>query len=387
MSRDYTAVTVVAGLDRALGGPSYTVPALVAALSRQGVRGRLITVAGVPGSFHLPADIQVPVQVVPSGFLDSLRVLAKVGGVLGGGGSGLVHVHGLWSPVCVMTSRYARRNGVPLVVSPRGMLEPWAWQHRAWKKRPVWWLWERRNLQQAAVLHATSGTEADNLRALGFRNPIAVLPNGVDLPEQRPVELQRPVAGNEPRIILFLSRIHPKKGLVNLVNAWSRTRPAGWRVVVAGPDEDGHLAGIQALAQRAGVAGEFDFVGAVYGQDKWQLYKKASLFVLPTASENFGVSVAEALSMGVPAITTKGAPWQSLVEQRCGWWIDQGVEPLAQALVSATGCSDRERMEMGLRGAAWVRMTLGWDRIGAEMAQVYDWVLCGGPCPACVRKA
>jgi glycosyltransferase involved in cell wall biosynthesis len=296
----------------------------------------------------------------------------------------VLHVHGLWMPAGFLASHTALRHGVPLVVSPHGMLEPWAWRHHAWKKRPVWWLFERRNLQAAGVLHATAASEADGIRQLGLTNPIALIPNGVDLPE--PSRGPR-VPGERPRTVLFLSRIHPKKGLLYLVAAWQRVRVSGWRVVVAGPDAEGHLAEVRQAAQRAGVAEDFDFPGSVYGEDKWRLYRQADLFVLPTFSENFGVVVAEALGMGVPVITTKGAPWQCLEEERCGWWVDLGVEPLAEALRQALALSDGERQAMGARGGALVRARFSWDRLGRDMAAVYDWIVGRGPQPRCVQLA
>lgn len=383
--RDYAIVTVVAGLDRAFGGPSYTVPSLAAAVARQGARGCLLTVAGcTPAEMNLPPPELVPVRLADPGLRGLRQYSGFVRNVLRETDARLVHVHGLWMPACFLAGRTARRAGLPLVVSPRGMLEPWAWQHHAWKKRPVWWLWEQWNLRQAAVLHATAAEEAQNLRRLGLRNPIAVIPNGIEMPARTEGVPARPADGT--RTILFLSRIHPKKGILHLVSAWRRVRRPGWRIVVAGPDTDGHLAEIRRAAAESGVAEDFVFPGAVYGEQKWDLYRRADLFVLPTYSENFGVVVAEALAMGVPVITTTGTPWRALQEQRCGWWTDVGAEPLAAALAEALPLSDAQRREMGQRGAAFVRAEFSWDRIGRDMAAVYDWILGKGPRPGCVQE-
>ena len=385
MSRNYSIVTVVPGLNKASGGPSYTVPALAASVARAGVRGCLVTAAAGSGDeLNLPPAELVPAQFVPSGLGAGLRFPSVVARAVRDAGAGLIHVHGLWMPACFLTERLARRKGFPLVVSPRGMLEPWAWRHHAWKKRPIWWLWERRNLQYAAVLHATAPEEADAFRRLGLSNPIAVIPNGVDLPDRAEMNIPSP-AGDGRRTLLFLSRIHPKKGLLNLVAAWQQVRRPGWRVVVAGPDPDCHLNAVRQAAHQSGVSDDFTFPGAVYGTDKWRLYQQADLFVLPTFSENFGVAVAEALAMGVPAITTKGAPWKCLEDERCGWWVDVGVPPLAAALQEAMQLSDADRQAMGRRGTAMVRERFAWERIGLEMARVYDWVLGQGDKPGCVQ--
>lgn len=290
----------------------------------------------------------------------------------------LVHMHGLWMYHSLVTLGWAQQTKKPHIVSPHGMLEPWAWHHNAWKKRPVWWAWEKRNVESAAVLQATAYEEADNLRALGLRNPIAIIPNGVDIPELR----QRPQ--REIRTALFISRIHPKKGLLNLVKAWALLRPKDWRMVIAGPSEGGHEAEVKNAVMQAGLENQFDFPGPVYEGAKWDLYNQADLFVLPTYSENFGIVIAEALAAGVPVITTKNAPWRQLVEHDCGWWVDIGVDPLAEALREAMLCSAAERQEMGLRGRKLVQDKYSWPTIADEMAAVYRWVLGQGPKPVSV---
>jgi glycosyltransferase involved in cell wall biosynthesis len=383
MTGNYSIVTVVPGLNTSSGGPSFVVPSLVAAVARQGVRCSLLSATAQPGEdLQLPPAELVPTKLVAGGLGAGWRVAAEVARRVRQQQVDLLHVHGLWMPACFLASRVARQQGIPLVITPHGMLEPWAWRYHAWKKRPVWWLCEQRNVRAAAVLHATAQAEVAGLRQLGVTNPIAMIPNGVALPAET---AHQRVAGDGCRTILFLSRIHPKKGLLHLVAAWQRARVAGWRVVVAGPDPDGHLAEVRQAAQQAGVAADFDFPGSVYGDDKWRLYREADLFILPTFSENFGVVVAEALGMGVPVITTKGAPWQSLEEERCGWWVDVGVDPLAEALRQAMALTDAQRQTMGARGAAMVRNRFSWERIGKEMATVYDWVLGRADRPECVR--
>lgn len=297
----------------------------------------------------------------------------------------LVHVHGLWRYPSLLARRWSQRHHRPYVVSPRGMLEPWAWQHRAWKKRPVWWAWEKSNVQKANLLHATSEEEARNLRHLGIRRPIALIPNGVDLPEWR-----EPVTpGDRLRTVLFLSRIHPVKGLINLVEAWRQTRPQGWQVVIAGPDDGGHQTEVASTVRAAGLDGEFVFVGPVNQAQKWDIYRRADIFVLPTFSENFGLVIAEALACGVPVITTKSAPWKVLEQARCGWWIDVGVSPLVAALREAISLSDVERREMGVRGRKLVEAHFSWPKIAADVKSVYEWILggdvLGGDVPECVE--
>jgi glycosyltransferase involved in cell wall biosynthesis len=295
----------------------------------------------------------------------------------------LVHVHALWEAVPHAGVGFARAAGLPLVFSPHGMSTPWALAHHWWRKRAAWLAYQRRDLLAATVLHATAHAEAEDLRRLGFEQPIAVVPLGVHLP--RPEGGFRRSGVGRQRTILFLSRIHPKKGLFNLVDAWAAVRQPGWRVVIAGPDEADHRAEVEKRAVRCGVADDFHFVGPVFGDDKDGHYRDAELFVLPSYRENFGVVVADALAYGVPAITTRATPWREVQEHRCGWWIETGVAPLAEALRAAMACTPQERAAMGERGRALVEERYAWPSVVAQMVSVYEWILHRGGMPACMR--
>ncbi len=295
----------------------------------------------------------------------------------------VVHNHGLWLPTNFWAAWVARRHRLPLLMQPHGMLEPWALHHRAVKKKIALALFQRRHLESANVIVATSAEECRNIRALGLRQPIALIPNGI--------ELDGVCKSDEPtmsmkalRTVLFLSRIHKVKGLINLVRAWAMVRPVGWRLCIAGPDEGGHLAEVMAAVRANGIANVVDYVGEVSCERKAVVYQEADLFVLPSFSENFGVVVAEALAHGLPVITTKGAPWAELEEYRCGWWIDIGVEPLVNALRRATSLSDAERQQMGARGRVYAQR-YNWSDIAKELVDVYRWVLKQGERPDCVH--
>ena len=219
----------------------------------------------------------------------------------------LVHSHGLWQPANHWASSFARDRQVPLVIHPRGMLEPWALAQKPVKKRMALAVFQRRDLMGAHAFVATSDMEWNNLRRFGVRQPVAVIANGVEL--ALPNAGVRPPSRSGERIALFMSRVHPKKGLLQLVRAWAQAAPAGWRLQIAGPDEGGHWSQVEALVTRLGLRGCVNYLGAVEGERKAALFRNADLFVLPTFSENFGVVVAEALAYGVPVITTRGAPW------------------------------------------------------------------------------
>src|SRR5262245_35997017 len=360
-----------AGLQPESGGPSRSVPALCTALADAGADVELVTLDFGPAfdAPLLPDRSQVRVTLAPGKawvrrriqwsprFSALLRERCRTGRI------DILHDTGLWLPPNHAAAKLAREIGLPFVVSPRGMLASWAIRLRGWKKRLAWALYQRRDLESAQVLHATSTDEAKDFRMLGFSQPIAVIPNGVDMPSW-PLAPQQ-IKGQ--RVALFLSRIHPVKGLVNLVRAWEQVRPSNWRVVVAGGNENGHQAEVEATVHDLGLASTFSFVGQVDGREKWELYRTAHLFILPSHSENFGMVVAEALACGLPVITTKGTPWEALTQHRCGWWVDVGVEPLADALRAAVALDDAERCEMGSRGRRLVEHEYTWAVVAKQI--------------------
>ena len=380
---------ITAGLHPASGGPSRTVAHLTDALAA--VPGLAVTLLtqGTAGGPSVPsANPSVTRRILESASPWALKFGVPVQRQLTrwplAQRPDLLHGHGLWHPVNHWTASAARRWSVPLIIQPRGMLEPWALQHKGGKKRFGMALYQRRDLATARLLVATAEQEYANLRGLGLRQPVAIIPNGVPLPDADVMPVRPPRPAGSPRTVLFLSRLQGKKGLLNLIDAWALVRPSGWRLQIAGPEEDGHLAEVLVRARQAGVGDSIDYVGVVDGEAKGALYRSADLFVLPTFSENFGVVVAEALAHGLPVITTHGAPWADLPAYGCGWWIPIGVEPLAEALRTAIILSDAERASMGARGVDYVRR-YDWAAIAKDMAAVYRWVLGQGGRPACVQ--
>jgi glycosyltransferase involved in cell wall biosynthesis len=262
------------------------------------------------------------------------------------------------------------------------MLGRAALQISAWKKWPFWWLAQRSALAEADCIHATAISEYEEIRAAGLKNPVAIIPNGVDLPD---------LAGKwrpqkDGREVLSLGRIHPKKGLDRLVRAWAQVEPnfPAWSLRIVGPAEVGHDRELRSTANNLGVK-RISIQGPVYGEAKLAAYRCADLFVLPTLNENFGMVIAESLASGTPAITTKGAPWEGLEMERCGWWIDHGVEPLAATLKVAMGKPREELQAMGERGRAWMARAFCWDRIARDMLDVYRWLSANGERPGTVR--
>lgn len=383
-------IFTIAGLQPEYGGPSTSVPALASALAQAGVVLDLVTCQSSPGQAppRLPPAALVSARLVPpanrktrwrsagNAFAQCLSTPAQ------GAAYSVVHDHGLWLPCNHAVAVASRKLGIPRLVSPRGMLSGWALQHRGWKKRMAWWLYQRRDLQTADVLHATSTAELKAFRDAGLRQPVAVIPNGVEVPPSLTSGLRPPAS--DLRTLLFLGRIHPIKGLLDLIEGWSVLKPRGWRAVLAGHEEPAHRQELESALRQRGLTGDFTFTGPVEGESKWTLYRQADLFVLPSHSENFGIVVAEALACGIPVVTTRGTPWEGLITHRCGWWTETGSGPLVAALREAMAMNDAARREMGLRGRAWMEQDFSWQSVAEKMKTVYEWMLGGGVKPECV---
>ena len=288
------------------------------------------------------------------------------------GESDLFHNHSLWMMPNVYPGQAARNSGIPLVVSPRGTLSGWAMQSGSPVKRIFWPLLQRPALTAASCLHATAESEYKDIRRMGFSQPVAIIPNGVDIPEAK---LK---AAKDDQTLLFLGRIHPIKGLDVLLPAWRavQDRFPKWRLKIVGPDNRGYLGEMRRLASDLRLE-RIEFMGALFGAHKWPAYQQADLFVLPTYSENFGMSVAEALAAGTPAIVTKGAPWSGLDAHQSGWWIDIGIDPLVACLEQALGYPPDKLKAMGQHGRDWMQADFSWANIGRRMTETYHWLLSG----------
>ncbi|NOX99945.1 MAG: glycosyltransferase [Verrucomicrobia bacterium] len=283
----------------------------------------------------------------------------------------LIHQHGLWVKSSHTTSTFALKNKIPIVISPHGMLEPWALKHHAWRKKLALTLYQKRHLEQAAAFHATCEAEAQHIRQLGFTQPIAVIANGVRLPES--IREKKPTG--EPRTALFLSRLHPKKGLPMLLEAWAKINPPKWKLVIAGNDEGGHLNVLKSQARQLGLSPRVTFLGPIYDESKAKAFQQADLFILPSHSENFGIVIAEALAHSLPVITTTETPWQILEQKDCGWWVDAQTDAIATALKKATELTPAKLQSMGQSGRELVAKKFLWPKIAKQMLSFYHWLI------------
>jgi glycosyltransferase involved in cell wall biosynthesis len=372
-------IHVIPSIEEEASGPAYSVPSLSNAMRNAGTESCLVSTVSnqveEAAGFKTFSRRRFPYRVGRSP--EMYRWLCQE---VSSGAIDIVHNHGIWMMPNVYPGWVTRGSQTPLVVSPRGTFSEWAMNHSKAVKIPFWHVFQKRAISGAALFHATSEGEYGDIRRLNFRQPIAVIPNGVDLPL-----LDEPRFGAR-RSLLFLGRVHPVKGVDNLLRAWAalESRFEDWDLRIVGPGDEGYLRELDGLATSLRVT-RATFDGSLYGAAKEQAYRSADLFVLPTHSENFGIAVAEALAAGCPVITTKGAPWSGLREHGAGWWIDIGVDPLRRALEVAMSKPRQELAAMGSRGRSWMERDFSWDKIATQMIEAYRWLREGGVSPDWIR--
>jgi glycosyltransferase involved in cell wall biosynthesis len=283
----------------------------------------------------------------------------------------VVHVHALFSFAAIPGCRAARRAAIPYVMRPLGTLDAWSLGQKSWKKTPYLWLIERTHLAHAAAIHATSESEAEAVRALGYGDKVRVIPLGVPFPD----DAERHKGENNALTrLLFLSRLHPKKGLPLLLDAVGQARSMGSRVelVIAGDGPRAYLTELEAHVQALGLGAQVRFVGHVEGDAKRRLFADTDIFVLPSKQENFGIAVAEALAAGLPVIVSdQVAIAHDIAAARAGRVVPLSRDALSNAIISLAA-DEAERLAMGGRAAALARERYSWTATARALLSLYE---------------
>ena len=290
----------------------------------------------------------------------------------------LYHVQGLWLWLGHSVASYARKQKKPYVITLRGMLYPQALAHSTLIKRISLALYQRNDLQRAACIQATCEEEMNYYRELGFTNPVAVLPNPIEIEGI----IERPIPPKEKLRIGYLGRVHPRKRIERLIYAFDALRDEldNAELLIIGAGDKRYEQFLREEVVRLNLH-NVRFAGFLTGEEKDKAILSLSYLVVPSDFENFGNIVTEALVRGVPVIASKGMPWQELEECHCGWWIDNDQETINQTLHIAINTPESERIEMGMHGKQLVAEKYSVDSLGEKMKQFYEWVLYGGTMP------
>ncbi len=353
---------IIASLDESTGGPARSVPQTCVELAKLGVEIEIICQPS-PNPASIPELPNLKVRFL------TYHELFAFSKKLNPAEVDLIHLQHIWTPYISIIARAARKKRIPYIITPRGMLEPWIMVRHPWKKKLAMALYQRNDIRRAALLHATAEMEKKNIRKLGFTNEIVEIPNGIDLSKVPP-----PKTTYGSKKVVFLSRIHPKKGIELLLEAWKQLQPNSWNLEIAGNGEPAYVKYLQKKIEREQISG-VKLVDPQYGEAKWNFLKSADLFVLPTYSENFGIVIAEALAIGVPVITTTGTPWQELDTHNCGWWIELTLKNLKTVLLEGTNTPPTALRLMGDHGTKLIQENYGITVVAENIHRVYHKII------------
>jgi len=364
---------IVPSLEERHGGPSKSVRTLANHLAAAGDTVDVLATEEAPGSFTITASDRAAIRAFPRLAPRWLSRSPALRQHLLATPFDCLHYHSLWLLPLRYAAEAAGRHHVPLVISPRGMMSGWAYRHRRWRKRLAELLVHPGAFAQAAGWHATSPEEAADIRAFGFTQPICVSPNGVNLPTAAGLATARsawlllcPAARSRP-VALFYSRFHRKKRIRELIQLWLSVPRGDWLLLIAGLAEEDTAADLTAEVAAQGAT---DRIAVFDSAGHPPPYAIASLFVLPSHSENFGLVIAEALAAGVPALVTDTTPWSGLAAQGCGWCVPW--EKYDNTLAAALATRPDELTAMGRRGADWVGREYSWGRAAGLLHEFYQ---------------
>lgn len=389
-------LTFIVDIDNTHGGPSRSVPILVKGLAEEGVDITLMTFRTDDMNTHALDGTTAKLKILEQG-----ASINEIESFILNERFDLIQMQSMWAPIYHKVAKIARKHNIPYIITPRGMLEPWSLSQSKWKKKIAMLLYQMNDLQKASCIFTTAEMEGQHVRELGVNVPMSVIPNGIETDGYA----CRTSMDGVKKQILFLSRIHVKKGIELLIDAFKkvideRFEFRDWSVVIVGNGESDYIESLKLKVKSLVLEDCIKILPPVFGDAKTKLYQESSLFCLPSYSENFGMVIAEAMSCGVPAITTNGTPWQLLNgdcstmgasldmlgnDKKTGWCIDLSVDNLAKALREAMSMSVEDLYEMGQRGSKLVNENFNYRSVAKKTKILYEWITNGGETPSFVQ--
>jgi glycosyltransferase involved in cell wall biosynthesis len=370
---------IISGLDNMSGGPSVSIRILVKGLQNKGVEAKILTTVLKKSATDILqnkiVDYSFRVSLLNHfaysyGFLSLLKKYQ----------ANLIHVNGFWQYPPHVSCKYAQRNKIPYIITPRGMISPMALSYSKWIKKVSLFLYQKKDLKNASVIHVTGNQEINYVRLLGLSNPVAVIPNAIEVKDK--ITKVR----TEKKRLAFIGRLHEIKNIESLIRAWAKIKNThDWELVLVGDGEANYVQSLKQLVAGLQLQNVL-FTGFLVGDEKEKIMQTLDVVVLPSFSENFGMVVGEALQNEIPVIASTGTPWDDLQTHQCGWWVNNDVETLTQTIQQAISLSNEERQQMGQRGRKLIVEKYSVEIVATQMIRLYEWVLKGGEKPEFVYE-
>ncbi len=315
------------------------------------------------------------IKVVPNDYCTPLSISRNLFRFLKDSAYDIYHTNGMWMHVNHTTCAIARSKGKPYIITPHGMLYPEALARSAWKKWPLRKLWFDGDIREATCMHVTCMKEMQHLRRLGYKGPIAIIANPVNVPQYTEELInERTDKAASSLNIGFLGRLHPIKTVENILYGVVKSECQNVRVYIIGKGDEVYERFLRTEAERLGISDRVHFLGFVNGREKYERLAQLDALFVPSDMENFGMIVPEALIVGTPVMASLGTPWESLDEEGCGWWRDNSPEKIAEVIDTVCSLSAEEHRAMGLRGRDFAMRTFAADKVARQMIQLYRWL-------------
>lgn len=388
-------ISVIENIADEYGGPANSLPNMLEALRKNlGIKSVVYSISGGRDEknqfierFSIPWYNCKPNG--PSKIKYSAELRSRLNSELGNGD--IIFSNNLWNYPAFLSAFVAQTKALPHVVSIRGSLYPWSLSQGKWRKKIAWFLFQKRSLQKASLVHVTCADEYHAVRKLGITSPIAIVPHGInyddyqDLP-QKEACFEHLNLCKEKKYVLFMSRLHKKKGLDLLLDVWVdlvKVFP-NWCLLVVGPDYSNYIEKINVIASENKITDNIKVLGMLTGHDKLAVLGVSDLFTLPSYTENFGVVIGEAMAAGVPTITTTGVPWSEVNSWNCGLQIELSRENLFNAMESLMGEDEKYLIAMSKNAKSLIKKNYSWSAQAEKFGQALDYVVNSKAAPGVV---
>ncbi len=292
----------------------------------------------------------------------------------------MIHIHSIWTYFTHYAAKYARKKHIPYVIAPRGSLYHRAIYDKKWlKKQIAWHCYQKNDINRADCIQATCLEEMEEIRALGCKSPIAIIPNSYD---SNRIKCGTYIDSGTFQIG-YLGRLAPRKRVEKLIYALSflKNKHENIKLWVIGSEDEQYEQFLRKEAARFKVDDSVNFTGFLKGETLDKTIRECNIFCFPSDFENWGNVVPDVLVREIPAVTSKGMPWRILENEECGWWIDTDQETINKTLLHAYDLGYDKLRKMGQRGRKLVEEHFSVEPIGTKLKELYTWIVYGGSKP------